>query len=104
MSTTYLEPYIYLPERKVWGTATDLAIEDLSIELTTDYLAMLSDGSDDHGTRCAICESEGACRTWVIETANDADVPAQWLAEQVIDGAVNRYTPIADIVWRYLPF
>ena len=110
---SYLRAYTYNYSVKAWGvttatvepTATDLAVEDLSIELAQgDYLAMLTPGSDDHSTRCAICEAEGACRTWVEDTAKDANVPAQWLAEQVIIGKVNRYTSISEIIWQYLPF
>lgn len=101
MSTTYLEPYIYLPHLQAWGTAQLNAPDP---EPTIDYLAMLTPGSDDHSSRCAICESEGACRTWVEGMAEDANVPAQWIAEQVIAGTVNRYTTIAEINRLYLPF
>lgn len=101
MTATYLEPYIYLPELKAWGTARHTEPDPVA---PTDYLAMLTPGDADHGGRCAICEAEGACRTWVEGMAKDANVPAQWLAEQVIAGTVNRYTSISEINWLYLPF
>ena len=97
---SYLQPYIYRPESKTWG----IVKVEAPAAAPTDYLAQLAPGSDDHSTRCAICDSEGACRTWVEEMAIDANVPAQWLAEQVINGRINRYTSISEINWQYLPF
>ena len=58
-------------------------------ETTNIFLSQLRPGDYDEAGECFICQEDGACRNWVETMADDADVPEEWLAMQVIRGWVN---------------
>jgi hypothetical protein len=71
------------------------------IKTIESYLDLLLPGDADTCTNCTACNSEGACRDWVEGMAEDANVPAEWLAEMVVRGVINHTWGVREVDGAY---
>jgi len=51
---------------------------------------------------CIACQEHGACRDWVLYTAELAQCDPEWLAERVLAGEVDADTSVVEIrkLWK----
>jgi hypothetical protein len=54
-----------------------------------------------HTCICTSCIAYGACRDWCEKTAKEANVPVEWLAEQILTRNINSNTEIWKIELLY---
>lgn len=51
--------------------------------MTQSILSTFPEGDADNSAECTVCQAYGACRDWIETMADDAEVPAEWLAGKV---------------------